>query len=254
MYLTALLAVAAALWPFLKSPAKILPALRGRPAESAENRDFLMLALTAACFLPYLAAPFRVPGYFLGGCFFLSILMARLVERCLVNPAALPRLLGATLLLAILAAGAGALMETGGRNQIETLALDQTGKSFHLVRIPGRDIEAVQRHLRENHITSLWTTVSLVFPLIFESDETLAASSAVFGWERRLYPPTVPRRQPDPGRPAVFVIESDSPLRPNTEAWCLRSAGAPPLVTDCGTLAVIEQKARPPSTPASGHQ
>ena len=250
LYVIALLALAVALWPFLKSPAKILPALRGRAAHNAENTDFLMLALTAACFVPYLVAAIRVPSYFLGGCFFISILMARLVERCLVLPAVLPRFLGVALLFALLAAGASALLETGLHNQIETLALDRTGEHLRLTRIQGRDIEAVERHLRENQITSIWTTISLVYPLIFESDEKWAVSSSVFGLSYEAYPPTVPRRRPALNQTIVFVMESDSPLRRNVEAWCARADGAAPLVTDCGTLAVIERRLRPPSTSA----
>jgi hypothetical protein len=253
LYFVALLAVAVALWPFLKTPAKIGAALRGQAAASAENRDFLMLALTAACFIPYLAAPTRVPGYFLGGCFFLSILMARLVERCLAVPAALPRLAGAALLLAILVCGVGALVETGSRNQIETLMLNRPYKDFHVTRVPGRDIEAVEKCLGQSQITSVWATPSFVYPLIFESDETRAVSGLISGWTPKVYQESVPRWELGGGQRMAFVIESDSPFRPTVEAKCAQATGEAPLVTDCGTLTVIEGKARPASTGTSPH-
>jgi hypothetical protein len=252
-YLVAVLAVGVVAWPFLKSPAKIVPMLRKQLPDDGKQKDLLMLVLTAACFIPYLAAPIRVPGYFLGGCFFLSILTARLVERCLAVPAALPRLLGGTLLCIILIAGVSALIQTSTRNQIETLTLSQDDKSFHLTRIPGRDLDAVERYLRQNHIDSVWTTVSFVYPLIFESDEKLAASGAIFGWNHRVYPATVPWRQPNLTQNPVFVLESDSPFRSRVEADCQQATGAKPLVTDCGTLTVIEEVTQPVPSSTPGH-
>ena len=64
-----------------------------------------MLVLMAACFIPYLTVPIRVPGYFLGGCFFLSVLTGRLLARCFTGPAILPRIFGTTLLSVILLGG-----------------------------------------------------------------------------------------------------------------------------------------------------
>jgi hypothetical protein len=244
-YAIALGAVGTAVWPFLRTPSKILPALSGDPAGSDENKDFLTVVLTAACFVPYLIAPVRVAGYFLGGCFFLSILAGRLLKRCFATPAALPRLLGAAILLAACGGGIAAMIETGTRSQIETLTLNQPENRLRLTRIPGADIEAVEHHLRQNQISSVWTTVSFVYPLRFESGETLAVSSAIFGHEFRCYPKTITWHEPAPDQRAVFVIETHSPYRPSVEAWCAQRGGAPPLVTEYGTLTVIEEKPRP---------
>ncbi len=248
LYLVALLAVAAALWPFLKTPTKIVRALREPSAEDDENRDFLMLVLTAACFIPYLVSQdpsslassnsIRVPSYFLGGCFFLSVLMARLVERC-VSPVAPRRLAGIALLAAIVAAGVAALIETGGTNEIETLSLFRNERRIVMTRFPGQDIECVERHLSENRITAVWTSFSFVYPLIFESREGLAASSQIFGWERSTYPEKI-ARPPKPGERMAVVIESDSRFRSDVEASRAKETGGAPAVTDCGSLVVIE--------------
>ncbi|MGB9492058.1 MAG: hypothetical protein WCA92_16470 [Terriglobales bacterium] len=242
LYLIALLSVAVALWPFLRRPSNIVLALRGQLTNIGEDKDFLMLALIAACFVPYVVAPSRVPGYFLGGYFFLAVLMARLVERCLVDPSLQRRLLGVALITAIVAAGVAALVEVGAANQIETLTLVRVGKRLRyvMVRIPGRDIDAVESHLRQNQIATVWTSPSFVYPLIFESRETLAVSSEVFGGDRDVYPDGVPRLRPTAGRRMAVVIESDSPYRPAVEASRAKATGAAPVVTPCGALVIIE--------------
>jgi hypothetical protein len=249
LYLVALLAVAAALWPFLKKPGKIGSALSDHSEDSGKNGDVLMLALAAACFIPYLAAPIRVPGYYLGGIFPLSVLIARLVARCLSATRTLPRILGATLLLVVLASGVHALLSVGGRNQIETFSMNRNTWGFHLAPISGRDLEVVERHLRQNQVTSVWTTMSLVYPLVFESDETLAVSSEIFGITIRKFPPTLPERKPDSGPRAAFVVESDSPNRARAEELCRKVNGTAPLVTDCGALIIFEARVRPDSRP-----
>ncbi|MGA9526838.1 MAG: hypothetical protein WBS24_01850 [Terriglobales bacterium] len=242
LYLVALLAVAVALWPFVRQPKQILQALRGDSVDKSQDQDFLMLVLIAACFVPYIVAPIRVPGYFLGGCFFLSILMARLLDRCFSASRTRQRLLGIVLLAAIVAAGVAALVEVGATNQIETLTMTRSGNRGHFVmaRIPGRDIDAVETHLRQNQIAAVWTTPSFVYPLTFESRETLAVSSEVFGGDRNVYPEGVPRRRPAAGERMAVVIESSSPFRRAVEASRTRVTGAAPVVTSCGTLAVIE--------------
>ncbi len=78
-YAIAVAAVGAAVLPFLRSPAKIRRAIAG--GSSDEDKDFVMLILALACLVPYLIAPVRVPGYFLGGTLFLSVLTGRLLVR-----------------------------------------------------------------------------------------------------------------------------------------------------------------------------
>jgi hypothetical protein len=80
-YTIALLAIGLAAWPFLRSPSEILEAIRGGFARGHDERDLLLLFLISACFVPYVTAPFRVPGYFLGGSFFVAVLTGRLLER-----------------------------------------------------------------------------------------------------------------------------------------------------------------------------
>src|SRR5438094_8197518 len=93
-YTIALLASGVAVWPFIRSPSKILVAIRGGFARSNEERDLLLLLLTLACFVPYVTALFRVPGYFLAGCFFFSALSGLLLGRCFACFKVLVRVVG----------------------------------------------------------------------------------------------------------------------------------------------------------------
>jgi hypothetical protein len=113
---------------------------------------------------------------------------------------------------------------------------------LYLARFPASDIEAVERQLRDEKLTSVWTTVSFVYPLIFESRESLAVSDAIFGWGRPVYPASVPRHEPAPGQRQVFVLETVSPFRESATERCAQAGGAPPLVTEHGTLTVIEER------------
>src|SRR5881394_3347760 len=69
------------------------------------NADLLMLILIAASFIPYVIAPLRVPGYFLGGTFFMSILIARCVERSFAGEQFFPRAIAAVMILATVVCG-----------------------------------------------------------------------------------------------------------------------------------------------------
>src|SRR6266702_8903772 len=80
-YAIALLALSVAMWPFVKSPGKILRALRGDLADARQKSDFDMVVLTAASFVPYVSQAPGVPSYFFGGCFFLSIFTVRMLQR-----------------------------------------------------------------------------------------------------------------------------------------------------------------------------
>jgi hypothetical protein len=105
---------------------------------------------------------------------------------------------------------------------------------------PGQDIEAVQRHLREQGISSLWTAPSFVYPLLFETKEALAVSDTIFVGRGALYPGGVIRREPPPDC-GVFVIETDSPARPTIVMRLAQAGGTAPLITEHGTLTIIEQ-------------
>ena len=80
--------------------------------------------------------------------------------------------------------------------------------------------------------------------LLFESDEKLAVSDAIFGTDRRVYPAAVPRRQPRSDQRTAFVVETDSPNRISVEAGFAQAAGAVPMIAEYGTLTVIEAKPR----------
>ena len=238
-YVIAILALVVAVWPFIKSPAKILKALRGNLADSRQERDFDMLVLTAASFVPYLTQPIGVPSYFFGGCFFLSVLTGRMLERSFSCSETLVRLSGVGVLGAIVLTGILVIIRVGQKNQIETLCSCDGGKNVCMTRIPGTDIDGVEDYLRRQNARSVWTTISFVYPLLFESGEVLAVSNAMFEYPHRVYPEQIPWREPSRDRDAVFVIESDAAFRPFLEMRYAEGLGAAPFVREYGKLTVI---------------
>jgi hypothetical protein len=240
-YTIAFLAVVTAIGSFAKSPSKIMHAFRGDLLDNAQKRDFDMLVLTAASFVPYLTQPVGVPSYFFGGTFFLSVLTGRMLERSFSSSSALRRLAGVGVLAAISVTGVLVMITVGQKNQIETLTLCNDGKNYRMTRIPGPDLEGVEQYLRQHGVTSVWTTISFVHPLLFETGETVAVSNAIFDDPLRIYPSKIPWREPRLDRDAVFVIEADAPFRSLLEAHCARAFGAPPLVEEHGKLAVVAE-------------
>ena len=243
-YTIALLAAGVAVWPFIRSPSKILVAIRGGFARSKEERDLLLLLLALACFVPYVTAPFRVAGYFLAGCFFFAALTGRLLERCFACSKALVRLGGAGVFAAAVITGSALMIDTARRNQIETLALCDQGENYCMTRIPGADLEGVKNYLLQDRVTGVWTTVSFVYPLLFECGEAFAVSDTIFGYQHRVYPEAIPWREPDPEGHFAIVIESDSPFRQPLEKRFVQVTGVAPLINEYGELAVIEAKPR----------
>ncbi len=243
-YTIALLAAGVAVWPFIRSPSKILVAIRGGFARSKEERDLLLLLLALACFVPYVTAPFRVAGYFLAGCFFFAALTGRLLERCFACSKALVRLGGAVVFAAAVITGSALMIDAARHNQIETLTLCDQGENYCMTRIPGADLEGVKNYLLQDRVTGVWTTVSFVYPLLFECGEAFAVSDTIFGYQHRVYPEAIPWREPDPEGHFAIVIESDSPFRQPLEKRFLQVTGVASLISEYGELAVIEAKPR----------
>jgi 4-amino-4-deoxy-L-arabinose transferase-like glycosyltransferase len=206
------------------------------------TKDLLMLLLIGVSFVPYIIAPVRVPGYFLGGTFFMSILLARCVERLFAKKQMLARWLGALIFLAPIVCGAEAIISTATHNQIETLTLSPNRQDHQMMRVSGADIDAVKQDLEQNNINAVWTTISFVYPLIFETNEKLIASESIFGVDRPVYPPSIPKPEPSDKDRAVFVIETRSPYREEINTTLAQKGGAPPDVTEHGTLTVIKQR------------
>jgi hypothetical protein len=112
-----------------------------------------------------------------------------------------------------------------------------------MTRIPGADLEGVERHLRQNEVRSVWTTMSFVYPLLFESHEQLAVSDQLFGTERPVYPEAVARPLPRRDQRTAFVVETDSPNRQVVEAAFGRTGRViQPIISQYGTLTVIEPR------------
>jgi hypothetical protein len=240
-YAITLFAVGVAIWPFARSPSKIIRALRGDLPDHLQKRDFDMLVLTVASFVPYLTMPAGVPSYFFGGCFFLSALTGRMLERSFSSSTVLPRLAGAGVLGAILVTGVLVIVKVGQENQIETLSSCNEGKNYCMTRISGADMEGVEQYLRRHNVTSVWTTISFVYPLLFESRETLAVSNAIFEYPHRVYPQKIPWREPSLNPDAAFVIETDAPFRSRLETRCAQAFGTAPLVYEHGKLTIVTE-------------
>ena len=239
MYAGAIAAIIAAASSALRWK-QISDSFRNGFTTSDTAKDLLLLILTAVSFVPYVIAPLRVPGYFLAGCFFISILIARLIQRCLENRSMLARIAGVVVVVAVIVTGADAMIETAAHNQIETLTL--CGQHEHcMTRVPGSDIDAVKEDLRDHNINEVWTSISFTYPLIFETGEKLIASESIFGIDRPVYPREIPKVEPS-GKRSVFVVETNSPYRNEIESECTRKGGTSPRVTEHGKLVVIEQR------------
>jgi 4-amino-4-deoxy-L-arabinose transferase-like glycosyltransferase len=238
-YAVAVLAAGTAAWPFLRSPSKIVEAIRGGFERGDEERDLLLLILISACFVPYITAPFRVPGYFLGGSFFFAALTGRLLARGFASPGTLFRFGAAGIFAGVLITGAAVMLNTARHNQIETLTPCGQGENYCLTRIPGADLGGVERRLSQSSVTGVWTTVSFVYPLLFECHEAFAVSDTFFGYQHRVYPEAIPWREPDPAGRTAIVLETNSLFRSPVERR-FQLAGVVPVISEFGKLSVIE--------------
>ena len=201
-----------------------------------------MLVLTAASFIPYVRLVPGVPSYFLGGCFFLSMLTGRMLERGLSSSIALPRVGAAVALAAILLTGILVQIRVGLTNQIETLSLCEDGRTYCMTRIASADVDAVHCDLKQRNVTSVWTSISFIYPLLFESDETLAVSNEIFETPFRVYPEDVPWHEPKRDRDAVFVVETDAAIRSLVERRFQQIFESPPLAREYGKLVIISNR------------
>jgi hypothetical protein len=209
-----------------------------------QQRDLLLLLLILACFVPYLTAPLRVPGYFLAGCFFFAALSGRLLERCFASSKLLVRLGGVGIFAAAIITATAVTIETARHNEIETLTPCDSSEGYCMTRIAGSDVDRVKNHLREAQVAGVWATVSFVYPLLFECGERFAVSDTIFGYPHRVYPAAIPWREPDPEGYFAVVLENHSPFRAPLEARFLQVTGAAPVVNEYGKLAILEKKAR----------
>lgn len=221
---------------------EIARALRSGFTSSPATTDLLMLIFIGVSFVPYIIAPLRVPGYFLGGVFFMAILLARVIDEFVTRGDVVGRATGVAIAAAIMICGVAAIIDTASHNEIETLTLSANRQDHEMMRVPGADIEAVKNDLEQNGIRAVWTTFSFVYPLIFETKENLVASESIFGIDRPVYPPSIPKAEPSAQERTVFVIEARSPYREQIESTLRLKSNATPLVREHGTLAVIEQR------------
>jgi hypothetical protein len=111
-----------------------------------------------------------------------------------------------------------------------------------MTRISSADIDAVYRDLKQRDVTSVWTTISFIYPFLFESGETLAVSNEIFEAPYHVYPNDVQWREPSRDRDAAFVVETDAPIRSLVETRCEQVFGSPPLIREYGKLIVITNR------------
>lgn len=239
LYLVTMIAILVAAWHALP---RIWNAFKTGFTESERNADLLLLILIGVSFVPYIIAPVRVPGYFLGATFFMSILLARSIDYFRTKKQIGDRLIALGMFLATIVCGLIAVVDVATHNEIETLTLSPNRRDREMVRIPGRDLEAVERNLAQNQVKAVWTTISFVYPLIFETNEKLIASESIFGIDRPVYPPSIPKPEPDEHERAVFVLETNSPLRAEVEQTLAEKSGTAPRISEHGTLSIIEQR------------
>jgi hypothetical protein len=241
-YAIALFALGVGIWPSVKSPRKILRALHGDLADARQKSDFDMMVLTAASFVPYVSQTPGVPSYFFAGCFFLSMLTGRMLERGFSCSILLPRIGTGAALAAILVTGIYVFIRVGQTSQIETLSLCEDKTTYCMTRIASADIDEVHCDLKQHNVTSVWTTISFVYPLLFENRETLAVSNEILESPYRVYPADIPWREPKRDREAAFVIETSAPIRSLVEMRCEQIFGSPPLAREYGKLTVITNR------------
>ena len=110
-----------------------------------------------------------------------------------------------------------------------------------MTRIASADIDRVERDLKQRNVTSVWTTISFVYPLLFESGETLAVSNEILETPYRVYPQNM-WREPKRDREAAFVVETNAPIRSLVEMRCEQVFGSPPFVREYGKLTVITNR------------
>ena len=111
-----------------------------------------------------------------------------------------------------------------------------------MTRIASADIDGVHRDLKQRNVTSVWTTISFVYPLLFESGETLAVSNEIFEMPYRVYPEGTLWREPKRDRDAAFVVETNVPIRSLVELRYEQVFGSPPSVREFGKLTVITNR------------
>ena len=112
-----------------------------------------------------------------------------------------------------------------------------------MTRIPGADLDGVERRLSQSGVTGVWTTVSFVYPLLFECHEAFAVSDSFFGYQHRVYPEAIAWHEPDPAGRTAIVLETDSPFRAPVESR-FQLAGVAPVISEYGKLSVIEGNRR----------
>jgi 4-amino-4-deoxy-L-arabinose transferase-like glycosyltransferase len=224
----------------IKNIRSVLPWKKNGPGQKINRRELLLVALIVACFFPFLFARLRVPGYFLSSCIFLSILAGSFAYECFRKRTFAHAACGSAVIFLILGCGCHGLVKISKTDHLEILALNAQG---HLIQlpIPGRDIDDVLQYLKHNNVTNIWTTISLVYPVNFCSDEKIGASSAIFGFNYTVHPEGVVDGTADNRmRTNVVLLETGSPFLKGIVEKFIKYEKTYPRISQFGTLSVIE--------------
>ena len=227
-YVAAVAAAVLAVAPFLKSPLTVWRTFLHPEPDRAINPDLLMLLLIAACSITYLTIKERTANYFLGSCFFISILIGRLLDRTLFSRGKALRFAGFATLATVVFFGLAAVIRAASQDGVDTLLLTRHG--FKMAHVPAEDIEGVHEQLRQLQADSCATGMFLVGTFTVESGGRVATSDATEPnsfW----FPPGRNR--------IVFVLETSSPYCDGVVDGA-RQAGLETVSTVHGMLTVIQ--------------
>jgi hypothetical protein len=186
-------------------------------APFGRDKEIVLIMIFLLCFVPYLRVPIRVPGYLLGIVPIIAIFMGIFI--CLLSKKRSPavRKFGWVVLVSLYLLGCADAVKFGKRNAIDSVAIDKSGA--FTTSYAGENIKSAISYLKSEGIKYIFATPSFQYPIIFESNETIIASSLIFPMNYCVYPPydTVVFRAIFK-RP-VFVLEKESPMNRYLDAF-----------------------------------
>lgn len=244
-YCIALVALSHALWSNRKTRIEF-PAcpLDKQGRDWRAFREMLIILLIFSCLLPYALVPKRVPGYLIGVVPLISILEACAAEHLLRRPRTVLRFAGTALIFVVAAFGLKDSLTFMLTDKIESLKLTHQG-NLAPTHYSGRNLSRTIEHLKQRDIKTVLASPSLQYPIIFESDETIIASSSPLPFSYVVYPAYDRAVTSSIKARPVFVVEADSPLR--AHAFSIIRGMTPGTITstEFDEIVVIESETSP---------
>ncbi len=135
-------------------------------------------------------------------------------------------------------AGAYETVVFSQHNGFESLKMEPS-KKLITTTYSGKTTEKVINYLVENNIKYVYATPTFQYPIIFESNEKVIASSRIFEWHYNAYKPYDYIVSLMLGSNPIFVIEKDSPYVQTVIEVIKRITKAEPKITEIEDLLVI---------------